>query len=259
MPVPAYLNAIWRQLEPMGWRQPLYSCEECLCTRRLQCGEEMRHAPHIDAVTNRRQRTQSGRHGGEGKRAVRSIRAGEMQWAFSRVIAREKESLPLRIPAGQSKTTHQVINDIEAPSRPGMCQYLVVRSRLRKSKLARQIVVVVDPQVRDKFRGARRECGRWQSWRQTIVAGAKKQPLQPIAGSRPARATSRAAWINSFPEEADRSKTRGPRWRAFGSETGQASSYMRVPVKPRGEPAARKQRLRKFLVLPWVEINERTR
>jgi hypothetical protein len=82
--------------------------------------------------------------GGESKRAVRSVR-GEKSGAFSRDRGRE-ESLTLRIPAGQNKTAHRVIDDVEAPSRLA-CANTSSYVASAQVKLA-QIVVVVDADPR---------------------------------------------------------------------------------------------------------------
>jgi hypothetical protein len=92
------------------------------------------------------------------------------------MIAGEEERLALLIPAGKGKAAHQVINKVEAPPHPGVGEEFVVRSGLGKPKLARQLVVIVEPQVGDKVsedrcprRLRRRRLGR----RGAIVAGAE--------------------------------------------------------------------------------------
>jgi hypothetical protein len=63
------------------------------------------------------------------------------------MITRKKESLALRIPAGEGKGPNQVIDDAEAPPHPGMGKYVVIRGRERKPKLGHQLLVIVEPQV----------------------------------------------------------------------------------------------------------------
>jgi hypothetical protein len=80
------------------------------------------------------------------------MRAREVQRTLTGMIASKKESLALLIPAGKGEAANQVIDDCEAPPHPGVREHFVIGSRLRKPKLAHQLIVVVESQVGDKVR-----------------------------------------------------------------------------------------------------------
>jgi hypothetical protein len=112
----------------------------------------MCHPHHIDAMSNRWQRAQAGRHGREGESSARAMRAREVQGTLTGMIAGKKQRLALLIPAGEGEAADQMIDDCEAPPHPGVGEHFVVGSCLREPKLAHQLVVVVESQVGDKVR-----------------------------------------------------------------------------------------------------------
>ena len=119
----------------------------------------MRHPHHVDAMPDRWQRAQPGRHGCEGESSVRTERAREVQRTLARMIAGKKERLASLIPAGEGEAANQMIDNVEAPPHPG------VGEALRHRKL------FAEARARAPARRGCRAAGRRQSQRRSADRG----------------------------------------------------------------------------------------